>query len=502
MMDQKILGIRLPYVLGAAALVVVIILLSWGSITNAVGDIWTYITDADSRVRVEDMVVCSASSTCSIVHAIVYSVVFVAILLLGLMIGTLIERQFLAALQQRVGPNRIGPGGYFQPVADMIKLMFKEDIRPAQASNTIYLIAPVLKATPVLLVGAVIPFGPEISLPWFNGEWYRISLGLADVNVGALWLLAVTSLATYGIVLAGWSSSNKYAMLGGIRASAQMVSYELTMGLTIAVPIMLAQSMSIRDIIEAQAGSPINWYVFQNPLAAAILMVALVAEVNRSPFDLPEAEQELTAGYMTEYGGMKFALFMLGEYVGMIVVSMITVSLFFGGYQFWFVDKAPILAPFIMLAKTFVLVFGLVWIRGTLPRLRYDRLMMLGWKVMLPLALLAVTWTAIVLVISDEIGGNGPLWVSVGMFAALILFAWLLIDRPGVKWTQEMKEDPLITGERGGFAYGALEVLGGLVAVPFLIYNATLRALDSLTKAGQDPVRQPGSDEKTPDDKS
>ena len=257
------------------------------------------------------------------------------------------------------------------------------------------------------------------------------------------------------------------------------------MGLAIAVPIMIAGSMSIRDIIDAQSGSPLSWFVFQNPLAAGILMVALIAEVNRSPFDLPEAEQELTAGYMTEYGGMKFALFMLGEYVGMITVSLVAVSMFFGGYHFFLIDKAPIFAPLVMVVKVTLFVFGLVWVRGTLPRLRYDRLMMLGWKVMLPLALLAVSWTAVAVVIGDELGTSGYTVASLIMMVIVLTGAWFFVARaPG---DDEVEDDPMITGESGGLAYGILEFVGGLVSIPFMLYKATLGGLDALARLGEEP---------------
>jgi NADH-quinone oxidoreductase subunit H len=302
-----------------------------------------------------------------------------------------------------------------------------------------------------------------------------------------LWILAITSLGTYGVVLAGWSSSNKYSMLGAMRASAQMISYELSMGLAIAVPIMLAESMSVHDIVDAQGGNPLNWFVFQNPLAAIILMVALIAEVNRSPFDLPEAEQELTAGYMTEYSGMKFALFMLGEYVGMITVSLIAIAMFFGGYHFFITDKVPILAPVILVIKTTLFVFGLVWVRGTLPRLRYDRLMALGWKVMLPLSLVAVFWTAVAVVIGDELGREGYTVVSAILFVVVLVGSWLLVGRGE---TEDVEDDPIVTGEQGGLAYGILEFVGGLVSIPFLLYNATLGGLDALARLGEEPGQE------------
>src|SRR5690606_33134166 len=202
---------------------------------------------------------------------------------------------WIAFFQQRSGPNRVGPGGFLQPAADGVKLIFKEDIMPAKAYKAVYLLAPLLKVVPILIVMAVTPLGPRLTLPWFDGNWYNVPLVVADINVGVLWILSITSIATYGVALAGWSSNNKYAMLGALRATAQMISYELSLGLAIVVPVMLASSMSVIDIIETQAGSPLNWFVFQNPLAAAILMVALLAETNRAPFDLPEAEQELTA---------------------------------------------------------------------------------------------------------------------------------------------------------------------------------------------------------------
>ena len=229
-------------------------------------------------------------------------------------------------------------------------------------------------------------------------------LGLADPNVGVLWLLAITSIGTYGVVLAGWASNNKYAMLGGLRATAQMLSYELSLGLTMAVPILIVGSMSLGDIIRSQTYI-YQWYIFQNPLAAGILFIALLAEVNRSPFDLPEAEQELTQGYMTEYSGMKFALFMMAEYLGMIAISVIVSALYLGGYNdgFGLVQYLPFLGPVVLIGKVVLLLIFMIWIRATLPRIRYDRLMQFGWKVMLPLALVAVMWSAVAVMIGDAL---------------------------------------------------------------------------------------------------
>lgn len=432
-------------------------------------------------------IACSDSGACSFWHPVIYSLIVILLVVTGFAYTTLLERKFIAYFQQRVGPNRVGPGGFLQPAADGIKLIFKEDIMPAKAYKAVYLLAPIMKAVPVLIVIAVIPLGPPIVMPWFDGNWYRVPLHVADPNVGVLWLLAITSIATYGVTLAGWSSNNKYAMLGGLRASAQMISYELSLGLSMVVPIMLASSMSIGDIIAAQAGSPLNWFVFQNPLAAAILMITLVAEVNRAPFDLPEAEQELTAGHMTEYSGMKFALFMMAEYIGMIAISLIAVSLFFGGFHLFDVSGSPILAPLIMIGKVIVFLIGLVWVRATLPRIRYDRLMSFGWKVLLPLSLLAVIWTAVALVISDAFGQTGYLIVSGVLFVLIVAGAFWMFGRDGSDEAEEsdLETDPIITGARRDVGYIVMQALGGLVALPFLLYNWTLKLLEGLAGMGE-----------------
>lgn len=370
----------------------------------------------DNSIVVE----CTGNSTCVLLHALLTSLILFFILLTGFAYTTLLERRFLAAIQSRIGPNRAGPLGLLQPVADGIKLIFKEDVTPLQAEKVIFWLAPVIRVFPAILVVAVIPLGPKIALPWFDGKWYRVTQGLVDVNVGVLWILAITSIGVYGIVLAGWASNNKYAMMGGLRSTAQMVSYELSMGLAVVVPVLLTGSLSMGDIIDAQNETPIlSWFIFQNPLAAAIMVVALLAEVNRAPFDLPEAEQELTAGYHTEYSGMKFAMFYMAEYIAMIAVCMIGAALYLGGYHFIGVDKYPLLGPIVYGIKVFLLLLGMVWVRGTLPRIRYDRLMSLGWKMMLPLALFAVVWTAVVILLAEEINDNVYIVFS---FLAGVLF--------------------------------------------------------------------------------
>ncbi len=304
---------------------------------------------------------------------------------------TYYERRALARIQTRIGPNRAGPLGLLQPVADGVKLIFKEEFIPARADKLIFVLAPIITVLPALIIWAVIPWGTSIEL--FGRE---ITLYLTDINVAVLYLMAVTSIAVYGIVLAGWSSNNKYALMGGLRSSAQMVSYELALGLAFVGPILLAGSMSLVTIVEGQ--NPI-WYFIYQPIGVVIFLIATLAEVNRSPFDMPEAEQELTAGYHAEYSGMKFALFFMAEYIKMIAVSAMAATLFFGGYRGPFVDSLPWLGPIYLFIKILILLFGMIWVRATLPRFRYDRLMAFGWKILLPLALFNVFITAVIIVL-------------------------------------------------------------------------------------------------------
>jgi len=319
------------------------------------------------------------------------SILLIAILVTGFAYTTLYERKLAARIQVRIGPNRVGPWGLLQPLADGIKLIFKEELIPAKAYKAIFILAPILTVVPALIIMAVVPWGNSIDL--FGRT---ISLGIADPNVAILYILSVASISVYGIVLAGWSSNNKYSMMGGLRSSAQMVSYELALGLAFVGPIMLAGSMSLADIVNAQRGA---WYILFQPLGAIIFYIAALAEVNRAPFDMPEAEQELTAGYHTEYSGMKFALFFMGEYIKMAAVSAIFATLFLGGYRGPFVDQFPLLGPIYLLAKIAISLGLMIWIRATLPRLRYDRLMSFGWKVLLPLALANVFLTAVAIVV-------------------------------------------------------------------------------------------------------
>ncbi|MGW8224848.1 MAG: NADH-quinone oxidoreductase subunit NuoH [Anaerolineales bacterium] len=329
-----------------------------------------------------------------ILEWVIKAVVILIFCVVGFAYLTFYERRALARIQIRIGPNRAGPSGWFQPMADGIKLIFKEEVIPARAYKVLFILAPMITVFPALVILAVIPWGTAITV--FGRS---IPLYLTDISVGILYLVAIASISVYGIVLAGWSSNNKYAMMGGIRSSAQMISYELALGLALIGPILIAGSMSLTKIVEAQ--QPI-WFIVYQPIGAIVFFIASVAEVNRAPFDMPEAEQELTAGYHAEYSGMKFALFFMAEYVKMIAVCAIGATLFLGGFHGPFVNQLPILGPFYLFFKILVLLFLLIWLRATLPRLRYDRLMAFGWKFLLPVALANVFLTAVVLVL---IGG-------------------------------------------------------------------------------------------------
>ena len=482
---------RLFIIGGIVAVVfIAVIVASLGAIFSWISGAFGLLFYPEGRIDPNSIIVCSDSSGCSVLHPLLFGGILVLVILTGFAYTTLLERKLIGWIQQRTGPNRVGPGGLLQPLADAIKLIFKEDIIPDQADKVVYYMAPMLKAIPVLIIVAVVPLGPDIIIPWFDGNLYQIPLGIADLNIGVLWVLAVTSLATYGIVLAGWSSNNKYATLGALRSSAQMISYELTLGLCIAVPVMIVGSMSIGDIVDAQRNIW-DWIVFQNPLAAGLLMITMFAEVSRAPFDLPEAEQELTAGYMTEYSGMKFALFMMAEYIGMIAVSVVVASLFFGGYHLLPVDSVPILGPLFLIGKVIVFLTLFIWVRATLPRLRYDRLMQLGWKVLLPLALVSVAWTAIAVVIGDAFQSPTVYGVISGLFFVVVVGGgYFFLRAEGSQDAEaaperDLADDPVITGERNGLGWALLNLLGGFVAIPFLLVNGLIVVLEGIGSAAE-----------------
>jgi len=341
----------------------------------------------------------------------------------GFAYTTLLERKVLARLQHRVGPNRAGYipipwrgkekrllGGFLQPAADAVKLFFKEDPTPAKVDRVIYNLAPMLAVIPAILILAVIPWSTAFRLgPWRFEPYFAIAPG---INVGVLFILAITSIGVYGVVLAGWASNSKYAILGGIRASAQMISYELALGIIVLIPIMMANSMDLGQIVDAQR--PV-WYIFIQPLAALVFYIASLAELQRAPFDLLEAEQELSAGFNVEYGSMRFGMFFMAEYMKMISLSAIFATFFLGGYRGPFVDQLPWLGFIYIIGKIVLSLCLMIWIRATLPRLRYDQLMGFGWKALLPIAVLNFIITAVLIVMAEE-GTLTPLLESVRRF--------------------------------------------------------------------------------------
>ncbi len=358
-------------------------------------------------------------------------VVFVGYLV-GVALLTLIERKLAAWFQDRRGPNRAGPGGLLQPVADGIKNFMKEETSPAAADTWLFMIAPALAFIPSMLTWAVLPLASPLPTPWG-----LIDMSVASLPVGFLFTLAISSLGVYGIVLAGWSSNNKYALLGGLRSSAQMISYEIAMGMSTIPILLLAGNVSLSAIVQQQVH--MGWNVFSLTIAWFTFLVAAFAETNRLPFDLPEAESELVAGYHTEYSGMKFAMFFIAEYANMATVCGLTAALFFGGWDIpltsW--DNVP---PFTILktvatllmfvTKTGAFIFVFMWIRWTLPRFRYDQLMALGWSLMLPVALSYILIIATASLGLDALGvSRGPLF-SLALFALnvvllFVLFGWL-----------------------------------------------------------------------------
>jgi NADH-quinone oxidoreductase subunit H len=307
------------------------------------------------------------------------------------------ERKISAWAQNRIGPNRVGWKGSLQSFADVFKLLFKEDIVPDNANRKIHALAPIISLFVAFTTYAVIPIGPEITI-----AGYKIPLVIADVNIGILYVLALTSLGVYSITFAGWSSGSKYSLLGGIRSSAQMISYEISMGFSVGGVILLAQSLRPMAIVEAQSGW--MWNIFIQPIGFITFLVASFAETNRLPFDLPEAEPELVGGYHTEYSSMKFAAFFLAEYANMLIASTLIVTLYLGGWQIPYIETFGLSSGLVIalqvlafMIKVGILLFFFIWVRWTVPRFRYDQLMSLGWKVMFPLSLLNIVWVAILI---------------------------------------------------------------------------------------------------------
>ncbi|HUX68768.1 MAG TPA: NADH-quinone oxidoreductase subunit NuoH [Terriglobales bacterium] len=327
-----------------------------------------------------------------LVLSLVKCLVVLFILLTAVAYIQLAERKIVGRMQSRVGPTRVGPFGLLQPAADAVKFILKEDLTPDTAHKFLYVLAPMLAVVLALLSVTVIPIGPIVTL--FG---IQTPLQITDINVGLLFILGVTSLGVYGVVLAGWSSNSKYSLLGSLRAGSQMISYELALGLSLIGPVMLAGTLSLRGIVEAQRH--LHWFIVPQIVAFFIYLTAAFAETNRVPFDLPDAEGELGAGYHTEYSAMKFAMFFLAEYVNMITVSCVATLVFFGGWMgplFGPAALRALLPVAYFLAKVCCFLFLYIWVRGTLPRFRYDQLMGFGWKVMVPLALANVLLTSLV----------------------------------------------------------------------------------------------------------
>jgi NADH-quinone oxidoreductase subunit H len=331
-----------------------------------------------------------------ILETLIKIVIVFVIALLSPVSMNYIERRMLALIQNRLGPNRVGPFGLLQSVADGIKFLFKEDIMPLAVNKWLYLMAPVVAVIPAFMVTIVYPFGPEVNLPLVGPT----KLYVTNFNVGLLYVLAMTSLGVYGIVIAGWASNSKYSLLGGLRSSAQMVSYELSLSLALVGALLQAGSLDLVKIVESQSGYWLSvgdwgiipkWHIFWfQPLGFFIYLISAIAETNRVPFDLPEAETELVAGFHTEYTSLKFAMFFMAEYVNMLTVSVLATVIFLGGWNGPFVKEFPLLGPLYVLLKVSFFMFLYIWLRGTLPRLRYDQLMNFGWKFLLPMALLNI----------------------------------------------------------------------------------------------------------------
>jgi len=360
----------------------------------------------------------------TLITAIKIAVVF-GIVLGSVPVLVLAERKFLGWMQVRPGPNRVGPWGLLQTIVDAVKLFFKENVIPGSVDRPVYHLAPILVLVPALIVSTVIPFGPVIEI-----AEQRISLSIADLDLGLVFVFAISSLTIYGIVLAGWSSNNKWSLLGGLRSSAQMVSYELTLALSVVGVLLLAGTFNLREIVDQQRGGFWCWNLVGQPLGFMLFFLSGIAETNRLPFDLPEGESELTGGYHTEYSSMRFAMFFMAEYANVFLMSAIITTLFLGGYHPPFAYRFGatwldgLIGFGLFLGKVGALVAVFIWIRGTLPRLRYDQLMALGWKVMLPLAFFNLFATAILLAVLER-----PWWAMCGVGLAVLVLTDVVLSR-------------------------------------------------------------------------
>ncbi len=396
--------------------------------------------------------------------------VFVLLVLMTLF-SIVFERKVVARMQQRSGPNRVGPGGWGQSLADGVKLALKEDIIPALADKPVYLLAPVVSAVPAFLAFSVIPFGPKVSV-----AGHQTALQLTDLPVGVLWVLACASLGVFGIVLAGWSSGSTYPLLGGLRSAAQVISYEIAMGLALIAVFLYAGSLSTSEIVAAQESSSFvlpftdltlprpGWFVFTLPVSFIIYCIAITGETNRAPFDLPEAESELVGGFHTEYTSLKFAMFFLAEYINIVTVSALATTLFLGGWQAPFpFSRVDALStgwfPIVwFLLKTVVFIFFFIWLRGVLPRMRYDAFMRFGWKVLVPVGLVWILLVAAIRTITLEVDDRRSLLGIIGAALAVVVVAFWLVPPPTEPEQTELGDDLVPTSE-GGFPTPPLDLV-------------------------------------------
>ena len=368
------------------------------------------------------------------------------------------ERRIVARMQQRAGPNRVGPFGVAQGLADGIKLALKEEIIPALADKPVYILAPVLSAVPAFLAFSVIPFGPSVSI-----AGHRTALQLTDLPVGVLFILCCSSLGVFGIVLAGWSSGSTYPLLGGLRSAAQVISYEVAMGLSFVAVFLYAGSLSTSEIVAAQQS---RWFLITLPVSFVIYVIAMVGETNRAPFDLPEAESELVGGFHTEYSSLKFAMFFLAEYINMVTVSALCVTMFLGGWRAPFpFSQVEFLSTgffplFWFLAKVVLFIFFFIWLRGTLPRMRYDQFMKLGWKVLIPVSLVWILLVAAIRTLTTEVSSTQTRLTYIGI-AVVVLFAIFIAVPQSEPETEEQFEadSGLADVADGGFPLPPLDLV-------------------------------------------
>ena len=398
--------------------------------------------------------------------------VFVLLVLLTLF-AIVFERKIVSYMQQRIGPNRVGPRGYLQSLADGLKLALKEEIIPALANKPVYILAPILSAVPAFLAFSVIPFGPKVSI-----AGHQTALQLTDLPVGVLFTFACASLGVFGIVLAGWSSGSTYPLLGGLRSAAQVISYEIAMGLSLVAVFLYAGSLSTSEIVAAQSD---RWFVVTLPVSFVIYVIAMVGETNRAPFDLPEAESELVGGFHTEYTSLKFAMFFLAEYINMITVSALAVTLFLGGWRPPpFLGRIDVLSegwfPLVwFLLKVIGFIFVFVWLRGTLPRMRYDQFMKLGWKVLVPISLVWILLVATIRTASIHVEDRRSLLVIVAAVFFVVLAVFYLLPQPQ---PEEQGDEgsglDLVPLDQGGFPTPPLDLV--VPATPRSLASASLAA--------------------------